>query len=74
MGTIVDAVLHLPQTIVFSPALDALVGAGVLPLEPARESWIDLRQVGGASEIIDLRPILPLRFMPVERSMDPVVN
>jgi hypothetical protein len=74
VGAIVDAVLHLPQTIVLSPALDALVGAGVLSVEPATESWIDLRQVGGASEIMDLRPVLPLRFMPVERAPEPDVN
>jgi hypothetical protein len=66
IGAIVDAVLHLPQTAALSPALEALVGTGAISVEPARESWIDLKQVGGRREIIDLRPILPLRFIPAE--------
>ena len=65
VGAIVDAVLHLPQTETLSPALDALLRGGVVSVEPAREPLIELRQVGGSREIIDLRPILPLRFIPL---------
>ncbi|HTU65596.1 MAG TPA: VOC family protein [Steroidobacteraceae bacterium] len=66
VGDIVDAVLHLPATMQLSPALDALVGAGVLGVEPARQYRIDLRHVGGARDVIDCRPTLPLRFVPFD--------
>ena len=66
IGAIVNAVLHLPQTMVMSAALESLVNAGVIQVEPAREYGIDLHHVGGGREIIDLHPVLPLRFIPVD--------
>jgi hypothetical protein len=67
VGEILDAVLHLPLTGALSPALDALVGAGVVSVEPSRQYFIDLRHVGGADEILDIRPKLPVRFVPARQ-------
>jgi hypothetical protein len=73
VGAVLDAVLHLPLTGAMSPALGALVSAGVISVEPSRQFSIDLRQVGGSSEIIDFRPRLPVRIVPA-RSRDALLN
>jgi hypothetical protein len=70
VGPIVAATVHLPDTDALSPALHALVAAGLLTVEPAREYLLDLFHVSGAAESIDLRPVLPLRFVPAARSAD----
>jgi hypothetical protein len=64
IGAISGVTIHLPEVARLSPALDELVAAGTLTVEPAREFLVDLQQVCGTSEIIDLRPKLPLRFHP----------
>jgi hypothetical protein len=68
VGAILDAVLHLPLTGALSPALEALVAAGVLAVEPSRQYFIDLRHVGGSTELLDARPRLPLRFVPARQA------
>ena len=68
VGAIVGATLHLPRTERLSPALEALVAAGLVTVEPAREYLLDLFHVGGAAGFIDLRPALPLRFLPAKRA------
>jgi hypothetical protein len=68
IGTLCATTLHLPQTTSLSPALQALVRAGVLAVEPGTEPLVDLEHVMGSREIIDLRPILPLRFLPATRA------
>jgi hypothetical protein len=70
VGAIVGVNLHLPGTATLSPALDALVAAGVLSVEPSREYLLEVLHVGGSTEFIDLRPTLPLRFVPARRSRD----
>jgi hypothetical protein len=64
IGAVLDATLHLPQSGSLSPGLSALVEAGVVSVEPSREFLVDVRHVGGSNDIIDLRPDLPLRFVP----------
>ena len=64
IGSITGVTLHLPQTHVLSPALNSLVEAGVVTVEPAREYLLDLFHTGGTSQIIDLRPQLALRLLP----------
>jgi hypothetical protein len=68
VGAIVGVTLHLPGTAKLSPALDALVAAGVISIEPAREYLLEVLHVGGSTEFIDLRPALPLRFVPARRA------
>jgi hypothetical protein len=70
IGAIVGVTLHLPGTDKLSPALDALVAAGVISIEPAREYLLEVLHVGGSTEFIDLRPELPLRFVPARRARD----
>jgi hypothetical protein len=67
IGSITGATIHLPQTGSLSPALHALVAAGVMNVEPAREYSLDLFHAGGPSQILDLRPQLPLRLLPALR-------
>jgi hypothetical protein len=64
IGAISGLTIHLPEVARLSPALDGLVAAGTLTVEPAREFLVELHQVSGASEIIDVRPKLPLLFHP----------
>lgn len=64
IGPITGCTVHLPQTQVLSPALNALVDAGLVTVEPAREYLLDLFHTGGTSQIIDLRPQLALRLLP----------
>jgi hypothetical protein len=64
VGTVCATTLHLPGIRQLSPALQGLVNAGVLAVEPGQQAMIDLEHVLGSSEIIDLRPELPLRFLP----------
>jgi len=64
VGPIVSATVHLPDTHALSPALSALVASGVIAIEPAREYLMDLYHGGGPSQILDLRPQLPLRLLP----------
>lgn len=71
IGTICATTIHLPQTASLSPALQALVVAGVVAVEPGREYLVDLEQVLGAREIIDLRPKLPVRFLPATLASAP---
>lgn len=66
VGAIVDVTLHLPRTDDLSPALEALVAAGSVKVEPSQEYLLDLKHVGGSKELIDLRPRIPLRFVPLE--------
>lgn len=70
VGSIVGATLHLPVSGELSPALNALVGAGVVTVEPSREYLVDIFHVGGSADVIDLRPDLPLRFRPARRADD----
>ena len=70
VGSIVGVNLHLPGTATLSPALHALVAAGVIGVEPAREYLLEVLHVGGSTEFIDLRPELPLRFVPARRARD----
>jgi hypothetical protein len=70
VGSIVGATLHLPETAALSPALQALVTAGVVAVEPAREYLLDLFHVGGTTELVDMRPELALRFRPARRASD----
>jgi hypothetical protein len=70
VGSIVGATIHLPGTATLSPALNALVAAGVVTVEPSREYLFDIYHVGGSTEFIDLRPELPLRFRPARRVSD----
>jgi hypothetical protein len=70
IGAIVGVTLHLPGTARLSPALDALVAAGVVSIEPARDYLLEVLHVGGSTEFIDLRPELPLRFIPARRKRD----
>ncbi len=65
IGAIVDVTLHLPDTGSLSPALEALVAAGSVKVEPGREYLLDLKHVGGSKETIDMRPEMPLRFVPL---------
>jgi hypothetical protein len=64
IGPITGATIHLPQTDALSPALSALVASGVVAVEPAREYLMDLVHSGGPSQVLDLRPQLPLRLLP----------
>jgi hypothetical protein len=64
IGPIVGITIHLPNTGSLSPALDALVAAGRVTVEPAHEFSVDLVHAGDAPEIVDLRPRLALRFVP----------
>jgi hypothetical protein len=68
IGSISATTIHLPGTAGLSPVLQALVAAGILTIEPGQEFLIDLEHVLGTSEIIDLRPKLPLRLVPAARS------
>ena len=64
VGTICATTLHLPGTASLLPALQALVSSGVVAVEPAQTILVDFEHVAGASEIIDLRSKLPVRFRP----------
>jgi len=64
IGPIVGITIHLPNTRSLSPALDALVTAGRVTVEPAHEFIVDLIHAGASPEIIDMRPRLALRFVP----------
>jgi hypothetical protein len=67
IGPVSGTTLHLPDTSSLSPALNSLVAAGVVSVEPGKEILLDIYHQRSTSEIIDLRPKLPLRFLPVER-------
>jgi hypothetical protein len=71
IGPIVGATIHLPLTQSLSPALNALVGSGAIAVEPAREYLLDLFHSGGPSQILDLRPQLPLRLLPARAGTRP---
>ena len=64
IGPITGATIHLPETAALSATLSSLVGAGVIAIEPSREYFLDLFHAGGPSQILDLRPQLPLRLLP----------
>jgi len=64
IGAVDGTTLHLPDTSGLSPALNALVSSGVVSVEPGREILVDVHHHPGSREIIDLRPKLPLRFLP----------
>ncbi len=64
IGAITGVTIHLRDTGSLSPALESLVGSGSVIVEPGQDFWVDLEYVMGAREIIDLRPKLPLRFLP----------
>jgi hypothetical protein len=70
VGSIVGVTLHLPVTATLSPALDALVADGVISIEPARDYLLEVLHVGGSTEFIDMRPELPLHFVPARRARD----
>jgi hypothetical protein len=69
IGPITSATVHLPQTDSLSPALNALVAAGVVTVEPAREYLLDLFHAGGPSQVLDLRPQLALRLLPARANV-----
>ena len=71
IGPITGFTLHLPQTDSLSPALHSLVAARVVSVEPGRELMVDIHHQVESREIIDLRPRLPLRFLPAERRNSP---
>lgn len=71
VGAISGVTIHLRDTGSLSPALQSLVASGAVVVEPGRDSWVDLEYVMGAREIIDLRPKLPLRFLPAGRPARP---
>jgi hypothetical protein len=64
VGSITGVTVHLPEVRSLSPALSALVASGVVTIEPAREFLLDLFHAGEPSQILDLRPQLPLRLSP----------
>ena len=64
IGPIVGLTIHLPNTGSLSPALDALVAAGCVTVEPAHEFFVDLVHAGDSPGIVDMRPRLALRFVP----------
>ncbi|HEV7607425.1 MAG TPA: VOC family protein [Steroidobacteraceae bacterium] len=64
VGPITGATIHLPQTDALSRGLSSLVAAGAIAVEPAREYLLDLYHAGGPSQVLDLRPQLPLRLLP----------
>jgi hypothetical protein len=63
VGSVSGATLHLPQTGSLSAGLNSVVAGGAVAIEPGQEFLIDIRHTGSI-EIIDLRPILPVRFLP----------
>jgi hypothetical protein len=71
IGAITGVTVHLRDTGSLSPALQSLVVSGSVVVEPGQDSWVDLEYVMGAKEIIDLRPKLPLRFLPANPSARP---
>jgi hypothetical protein len=71
IGPVTGFTLHLPETTGLSPALNSLVAAGAVSVEPGREVLVDIQHQTDRREIIDLRPQLPLRFLPVERRARP---
>jgi hypothetical protein len=71
IGAITGVTIHLRDTGSLSPALQSLVASGSVVVEPGQDSWVDLEYVMGAREIIDLRPKLPLRFLPATSSSRP---
>lgn len=71
IGPVGGTTLHLPDTSSLSPALNSLVSAGAVAVEPGREILVDVYHAQGSREIIDLRPKLPLRFLPVDRRNHP---
>jgi hypothetical protein len=68
IGPVTGSTLHLPDTSSLSPALNSLVAAGVVSVEPGREFLVDVHYEQGSREIIDLRPTLQLRFLPAGAS------
>ena len=70
IGAVSGTTLHLSETGSLSPALNALLAAGVVSIEPGREYLVDIHH-GGSREIIDLRPELPVRFLPGNATRPP---
>jgi hypothetical protein len=60
--------IHVPHADALSPALSSLVASGVIAVEPSREYLLDLFHSGGPSQVLDLRPQLPLRLLPARFS------
>jgi hypothetical protein len=71
IGPVVGTTVHLPDTSSLSPALNALVAAGVVAIEPGQDVLIDVHHELGSREIIDLRPRLRLRFVPAGSGFRP---
>ncbi|HEY6123835.1 MAG TPA: VOC family protein [Steroidobacteraceae bacterium] len=67
IGAVAGTTLHLPETSNLSPALNALVANRVVTIEPGRQVLVDIHHHSESREIIDLRPKLPLRFLPADR-------
>lgn len=63
VGAVLGVTLHLPSSGSSSPALGALVEAGVVSVESSLEYSNDVLHDGGSNDLIDLRPALPLRFL-----------
>jgi hypothetical protein len=63
IGSVSGATLHLPETGSLSAGLNSVVAGGAVAIEPGQEFLLDIRH-DGSIEIIDLRPILPVRFLP----------
>ena len=68
IGPIRGATIHVPHADALSPALSSLVASGVIAVEPAREYLLDLFHSGGPSQVLDVRPQLPLRLLPAHVS------
>ena len=71
IGSVNGVTLHLPDTSTLSPALNSLVAAGIVAVEPGREFLVDIHHQISSSKNIDLRPVLKVRFLPVERRSQP---
>jgi len=67
IGSVCGTTLHLPDTTSLSPALNALVAKAVVSVEPGQALMVDVHHEQGSREIIDLRPKLPLRFIPASQ-------
>ncbi|HEU5136353.1 MAG TPA: VOC family protein [Steroidobacteraceae bacterium] len=71
IGPVAGFTLYLPGAQPLSSALNSLVSAGVVSVESGHEVLIDIHHQPGTREIIDLRPRLPVRFVPIERRSKP---
>jgi len=69
IGPVCGMTLHLPETSSLSPALNSLVSQAAVSIEPGQRLLVDVYHEHRSREIIDLRPKLPLRFLPADRAL-----